>query len=889
MLKASSVLWDRVLFSAFVLLWGAGASAAELNTLKSVTVTRTANGAQVVVSGDRSPTFTVFRLSGPDRLVVDLSSADASAIKGHHEGQGPISGVLASQFSDEKASVGRLLLALEGASLYDVRADGNRIIVSVQGAAAAPSQVSEAPSAVPVQATGRPAAARSPQEARPAPGAENVVAAEADEREVARPARRITQVSLGSDALRILTDGEVAHYEVLQLEQPPRLALDVFGVELAARMPRSGSGPVREVRAGAHGDKVRLVLDVAGAMPAYEVVRREDGLELVLGARAERSGGSEKARTGAQVTLGGSPRVETAAVTPARSEAVAPVEVKDIVFTEAPGGGRLDIKLTGAARFSVERPDARSAVLTLENARLPKKLERSLDTSALETPVKMVSTFAVPGELPRVRVVVAAEGAIEQAAAAVAGGISWQLGVKGVKTEAVAVQSRTAGFTTEAATYALEGTPRQARYTGQRVTFEFKDIDIQNLLRVISEVAKKNIIVTDDVGGRVTIRLRNVPWDQALELILRSKGLGKEEFGNIIRVAPLTRLEEEARVRQARKEAAVKLEELQVQLLPVNYATAADMSPRVKEVLSERGSVTVDARTNVLIVKDIRAGIDRARGLVRNLDTPTPQVLIESRIVEANTTFSRSLGVQWGGSAQLAPGTGNATGLIFPNTVVVRGGSTNTGNLGTATTPNFAVNLPAPVGQGSGGALGFTFGSAGGALALNLRLSAAENEGVVKTISAPKVTTLDNNTARISQGISIPFSQVSAQGVNTVFVEAQLSLEVTPHITQDGSVLMNINATNNQPDPSNTGANGQPAIQRKEAQTQVLVKDGATTVIGGIYVRRGATATASVPFLSKIPVLGYFFRNETELDSRQELLIFITPRIINRQSIAQSL
>src|SRR5690606_8217627 len=235
------------------------------------------------------------------------------------------------------------------------------------------------------------------------------------------------------------------------------------------------------------------------------------------------------------------------------------------------------------------------------------------------------------------------------------------------------------------------------------------------------------------------------------------------------------------------------------------------------------------------------------------------------------------------------PGTGNATGLIFPNTIVVRGGSASTSNQGTSSTPNYAVNLPAAVGQGEGGALGFTFGSAGGALALNLRLSAAEGEGMVKTISAPKVATMDNSTARISQGVSVPFSQVSASGVNTTFVEARLSLEVTPHITQDGAILMNINAQNNQPDPSNTGANGQPSIMRKEATTQVLVRDGHTTVIGGIYVRRGATQSSGVPFFSKIPILGWFFKNSSESDERQELLIFITPRIINRTQISETI
>jgi type IV pilus assembly protein PilQ len=201
---------------------------------------------------------------------------------------------------------------------------------------------------------------------------------------------------------------------------------------------------------------------------------------------------------------------------------------------------------------------------------------------------------------------------------------------------------------------------------------------------------------------------------------------------------------------------------------------------------------------------------------------------------------------------------------------------------------NYAVSLPVGAGPGSGGAVGLAFGSAGGAVQLNLRLSALEAQGTVKTISAPKVTTLDNSVARIAQGVSIPFSQVSAAGANTQFVEAQLSLEVTPHITRDGSILMKLMAQNNQPDPANTGANGQPGISRKEATTQVLVKDGETTVIGGIYVRNGSTNEAGLPILSRIPVIGFFFRNHRELEIKNELLIFITPRILNRVAVAQN-
>jgi len=560
-------------------------------------------------------------------------------------------------------------------------------------------------------------------------------------------------------------------------------------------------------------------------------------------------------------------------------------------FTDPEQGGTLDIGLSGKARWRVERPDSKSAVLTIDDAHIAKRLERSLDTSELDAAVKMVSTFAVPGAAPRVRVVVAGGAALKENVVETAKGLSWHFAARGVQTESVVAQANTAGFEAEAAEVAAEGVPRARRYVGKKVSFEFKDIDMHNLLRIIADISKKNIVVSDDVTGKITIRLRNVPWDQALDLILRSKALGMERFGNnIIRVAPQAKLDAEQKARDERRKAAKENRELAVQLVPVNYATAGDMATRVKEVLSPRGTVTVDGRTNTLIVRDLPEYMGKVRTMVASLDTQTPQVLIESRIVEANTRYAREVGIQWGGTAGMSAATGNPTGLAFPSSAIVTGGAINGGNtVGVSSTPNYAVSLPVGAGDGAGGALGMVFGSAGGAVELNLRLSALESQGALKTISAPRVTTLDNETASISQGVSIPFSQVSAAGVNTSFVQAVLSLDVTPHITQDGSVLMRVSARNNQPDPANTGANGQPAIQRKEANTNVLVKDGDTTVIGGIYVRTGSTNQAGLPILSKIPVLGFFFRNYRELETKNELLIFITPRILNRQAVAQNL
>ncbi len=523
-------------------------------------------------------------------------------------------------------------------------------------------------------------------------------------------------------------------------------------------------------------------------------------------------------------------------------------------------------------------------VLSIEGAELAKKLERSLDTTAFQGPVMMVSSFNQPttGE---VKIVATLRGEATDRVVETAGGLAWTFQsapAAGEKAVVKVSDAQSAGFASEAPGYAASGAPQARGYTGRRITLDFHDIEIRNLLRLIADVSKKNIVVADDVTGKVTVALRNVPWDQALDLVLKSKGLGKEEMGNVIRIAKYEQIAKEQEARAAAEKARAPSLPLKVRIIPVNFARAGDMAGRVKDVLSERGAVSTDDRTNVLIVKDIQEALVRAEGLVRNLDTEIPQVLIESRIIEASSNFNKALGVQWGGNAAFTQLTGNPTGLSFPNNVAGAGGIAGGTTSGTAGTPNYAVSLPAAVGEGSGGAIGLILGSAGGAFNLNLRLSALENTGVVKTISAPKIATIDNKEATIGQGISIPFSQTSASGVNTTFIEAKLELKVTPHVSADGSILLKIKATNNAPNPQLTGANGQPSISKREAETEVLVKDGDTTVIGGIYTRQTANRSSYVPFLGRIPLLGALFRNSAEQDDHTELLIFITPKILNR-------
>ncbi len=866
----------------------ASVAVAEKSELSALALLNSPKGVKMTVKSSAPPVFTVFRLNGPDRLVIDLTNTVVGTVKGHHEGQGPVTGVVASQFSDAKANVARLLIGLDGASTYDVKADGSTLVVWVGAKTGETASVQEATPREEVAAVKPIVPAVTPTRSAE-PGQ---VSSYIDEKKVDNAAEKLTGIVYTDNRVNVKADGDLAKFEVIELSDPPRVAIDLFGVTGKVRAPKVASADqlLRDIRVGSYADKTRLVIEAKGDLPKYKAKRTKNGLVLTM---SQGVAASKTALAAVEPVTSDEPVVMEIDGKPIPvadkpfEKAVALVEVKSVGFEENAGGGRVEIKTSGKAKWTIERPDSKGAVLTLDNAKIAKLNEKSLDTSALSTPVKMVSVFSVPGDKHRVRIVVAAASPIKETVVETPAGLSWRMSLKD-DAEPVVSTNQVAGFATEATSYAESSAPQKARYVGKKVSFEFKDIDIHNLLRIIAEVSKRNIVVADDVTGKVTIRLRNVPWDQALDLILRSKGLGQEELGNIVRVAPLATLQAEATARLERKKNLELAQDLTVQLMPVNYATASDMASRVKEVLSQRGTVTVDTRTNTLIVRDLVQYMGKARSLVQSLDLQTPQVMIESRIVEANTTFGREVGIQWGGQGNLSPASGNQTGLVFPNTVSVAGGVAGGANQGTSATPQYAVSLPVGAGDGAGGALGFIFGSAGGALQLNLRLSAAETNGTVKTISAPKVTTLDNAQARISQGVSIPFSQVSAAGANTQFVEARLSLDVTPHITQDGSVLMAIRAENNQPDGANTGANGQPAIQRKEASTNVLVKDGDTTVIGGIYTRFGSVSENSVPILGKIPVIGFFFRRHIERDTKTELLIFITPRILNRQTVAQS-
>lgn len=587
----------------------------------------------------------------------------------------------------------------------------------------------------------------------------------------------------------------------------------------------------------------------------------------------------------------------------ARAGRMASALVRDIRFADDAESDRVVIEMQGEPDWRTTPSHNGELTLRLSGVELPRRLERTLDTAAYKGPVRSVSTYPDPNEAGVVRVVVALNRDVKGGEPKVTkegGRLVWEF-PREAHSQSIA-PTRVGGYGASIPLQVSAGSTnlpqaqqgrRRPSFSGRRIDLDFKDFDIHNILRMLSDVGQVNIITSDDVKGTITIRMRDVPWDQALEVILRSKSLGMQREGNLIRVAPLKVLEQEMEAEIARAKAAIELKPLDTRLIPLSYASGDKMLPRVQELLSSRGKVSVDERTNMLIVSDVASNISLAEDLIRNLDTQTPQVLIEARVVEARQTFTRTIGIQWGGSALNSASTGNPTGLVFPSTVGVAGAGTDTtaptaGLLnGQATNPNYVVNLPAAIGTGSGGGLGVTLGSLTGAYNINLRLSALEASGEVRIVSAPKITTLDNVEASIEQGVAIPISVVSAAGTNTIFVDAKLNLTVKPHVTNEGSVAMLVNITRNEPDFVNVGARGDPTILKKQARTEMLVRDGDTAVIGGIYTRNSGMAYQKLPWIADVPILGWLFKNKRENDDRTELLIFITPRIVNRQMVAR--
>ncbi|MBI5185073.1 MAG: type IV pilus secretin PilQ [Nitrospinae bacterium] len=412
-------------------------------------------------------------------------------------------------------------------------------------------------------------------------------------------------------------------------------------------------------------------------------------------------------------------------------------------------------------------------------------------------------------------------------------------------------------------------------YTGQRVSLDFQNADVKNILRLLAEVSGLNVITTPEVQGTVTMRLMNVPWDQALDIVLKNNNLGMTREGNIIRVATKAQVDQEKQARlESRKKlieektAKIQAEPLITETVKINYADIDKLSANLDGLKSERGKITVDQRTFTLILVDVKESLKKMQDLIHILDTPPKQVSIEARIVEVKRNYSKQLGIRWGGNADML------TNSTFPNNIGLNGGAGG----------NYVVDLPAAAGAGAGGALGVVLGHVVDGNYLDIQLSALESAGKGKIISNPRITTKDNVQASIESGNSIPYETVSQDGTATEWKNATIKLATTPHITPDGYVSLVINAAKDEPDSSIKSTSGVPSISTRTVTTEIIVRNGDTIVLGGLFKKTATNTNKGVPWLSRVPALGWLFKNKDDVEGEEELLIFITPRILERDS-----
>ncbi|NVN97157.1 type IV pilus secretin PilQ, partial [Candidatus Nomurabacteria bacterium] len=572
--------------------------------------------------------------------------------------------------------------------------------------------------------------------------------------------------------------------------------------------------------------------------------------------------------------------------------------VESIDFQVIDGISRVAVKTKGSV--SVEQPvkTAGFVTLTIKNATLSKQLQRSFETQSFITPVLRITPLLIKtkkGNDTKIRIAMRSQVPYEyrQEGDMVFVDFKNPEGLTSDKLPesliepkvAVAVKPKITAPKQSAKDVELaselapvaDSSPKSTStgkgYGGRKVTLEFADAEVRKIFQLLSEVSNKNFVLGDDVTGTISIKLVNVPWDQALDIILDTKNLDKREDGNIIIIKGKGKFgTQEAADAENKKNIEKNMPLQPAKVFSVNYAFLADVASQIEKLSSgpkgaairTDASVISDARTNKIIVIDTLNRLYQMQALLSEIDVPEKQVMIEARIVEATSTFTRSLGVNWG--LHYRDGSSSFMGI----------NQLDTSFGGVASTPAPVSGLSG----NSGGAMGISFGTLTSNISVDLRLNAAASAGLVKIVSTPKVATLNNKTAKITQGQQVPYTSSTSDKVETKFIEAALSLEVTPHINANGTISMKIDAKNDSVGQA-TGGSTAPAINKKQATTEMLLRDGETTVIGGIYVDSDNDSDDGVPYLMDIPFLGKLFKSNSKTKVKTELLIFITPRILN--------
>ncbi len=657
------------------------------------------------------------------------------------------------------------------------------------------------------------------------------------------------------------------------VQVPPRIALDLPGVSngMGRNAVEINSGNMRSANVAQAGDRSRVVLNLRQAS-TYRAQLQDNALLIFLDP-AQQAAAAGPAATGAAAT--------TEAVHFAPSQNAAAQALQDIDFRRgADGAGRVIVNLPSSQVGVDIQQQGQNLVVEFLRSTLPERLRRKLDVTDFGTPVQTVSA-SQQGE--RVRLVVTPKGAWEHSAYQ-----SDNQFVLEVRPQKVDPNKLTQG----------------PGYSGDKLSLNFQNIDVRALLQVIADFTNFNVVTSDTVTGNVTLRLKDVPWDQALDIILQAKGLGLRKSGNVLWIAPKEELAIKEKADLEAKQAVAQLEPLRTQSFQMNYTKAEDVakgltgqnnptgagSSNTSRILSPRGSVIWETRTNQLFVSDIPSKLEEIQALIAKIDVPVRQVLIEARIVEADDKFGRALGVKLGASDLRGrqggiPGynVGGSNYVTIGGNYAAVGGQTNqTGTLNYSDSQ--FVNLPANVtGDGFGGATAANFAlslfSATANRFLNLEISALEADGRGKIVSSPRVVTADQTKALIEQGEEIPYQQSTSSGATSIsFKKAVLKLEVTPQITPEGNVILTVDVNK---DSRGTLTPQGYAINNKHVQTLVLVENGGTVVIGGIYTQEDLESENKVPYLGDIPLLGNLFKNRSRSTSKTELLIFITPKVVS--------
>ncbi|MFP6532780.1 type 4a pilus secretin PilQ [Pseudomonas aeruginosa] len=664
--------------------------------------------------------------------------------------------------------------------------------------------------------------------------------------------------------LKLQFDEPVAAPRGYTIEQPARIALDLPGVQnkLGTKNRELSVGNTRSVTVVEAKDRTRLIINLT-TLSSYTTRVEGNNLFVVVG----NSPAGASVASAAPVKASPAPASYAQPIKP-KPYVPAGRAIRNIDFQRGEKGeGNVVIDLSDPTLSPDIQEQGGKIRLDFAKTQLPDALRVRLDVKDFATPVQFVNASA---QSDRTSITIEPSGLYDYL-----------------------VYQTDNRLTVSIKPMTMEDAERRKKdnfaYTGEKLSLNFQDIDVRSVLQLIADFTDLNLVASDTVQGNITLRLQNVPWDQALDLVLKTKGLDKRKLGNVLLVAPADEIAARERQELEAQKQIAELAPLRRELIQVNYAKAADIAKLFQSVTSSgeekensRGSITVDDRTNSIIAYQPQERLDELRRIVSQLDR---QVMIEARIVEANVGYDKSLGVRWGGAYH--NGNWNSYGKNGNMGIKDKEGYNCGPFQGQCTFPT-RDNSPTPfVDMGAKDATsGIGIGFITDNIILDLQLSAMEKTGNGEVVSQPKVVTSDKETAKILKGSEIPYQEASSSGAtSTSFKEAALSLEVTPQITPDNRIIVEVKVTKDAPDFQNA-LNGVPPINKNEVNAKILVNDGETIVIGGVFSNTQTKAVDKVPFLGDLPYLGRLFRRDTVSDTKNELLVFLTPRIMNNQAIA---